>query len=64
MSDGFGPIINSTISLLHKTIKEQIEATDRQSNVMTKLTYAAVVLAIVQTGAAIVQVWLALRCSP
>ena len=57
----FDAITNGSIQRLHETIKQQIEATDRQTRTMTRLTYAAVVLAIVQTGAAIVQVWLAIK---
>lgn len=59
----FDAVVAGHIIQLHETIKTQIEATDRQTQVMTRLTYAAVVLAIVQTGAAIVQVWLAIMCT-
>ncbi len=57
----FGPVINSTIRHLHDTIQKQIDATNKQSRIMFWLTCAAFVLAIVQTIATIVQVWLAVR---
>lgn len=51
-------------TLLHQTIKQQIDATDRQSSVMTRLTWAAVALAVIQVIAAIIQVWLSFRQCP
>jgi hypothetical protein len=41
---------------LHETIKLQIEATDRQSKLITRLTWFMAVLAVIQTIAAVFQV--------
>ncbi|GAB7026399.1 hypothetical protein JCM15764A_16470 [Geotalea toluenoxydans] len=54
MSDQFGPIIDGSIRRL-------IDATNKSSSAMTRLTYVALILAAVQAGAAIIQVWLAFR---
>jgi hypothetical protein len=40
--------IHETLKLLHETIQKQIEATDKQSNIMVWLTIGLFVLAIVQ----------------
>jgi Mg2+ and Co2+ transporter CorA len=53
--------VHNAITLLHSTIKEQIEATNRQSKTMSALTWAAVLLAVVQVIGMIVQVWLVLH---
>lgn len=45
------------ITNLHKTIQKQIEAMNRQSRTMFWLTWAAVLLAVVQTGSSMIQVW-------
>jgi hypothetical protein len=40
--------VSPNIDSLHETIRLQIEATTKQSTVITRLTWAAVVLGIVQ----------------
>ena len=53
--------LNKTTNRLHDTIEVQIKATNRQSRIMFWLTCAAVLLAIVQTGSSVAQIWLAFR---
>lgn len=54
-------LVYSELKQLHDTIEEQISATNKQSRVMGFLTWAAVILAVVQTIGMVVQVWLAFR---
>ncbi|MBJ6752322.1 hypothetical protein [Geomonas anaerohicana] len=51
----------SALAGLKKAIEAQTNSTDKQSIVMTRLTWAAVILAIVQTGASVIQLWLTFR---
>jgi hypothetical protein len=43
-----GKDVSPNIDSLHETIRLQIEATNKQSTVITRLTWAAVFLGIVQ----------------
>ena len=50
-----------SVDALHETIRAQIEATNRQSIVFTRLTWIAVVLAIIQVLGMLVQIWVSLK---
>lgn len=52
---------NNLLSVLHETIAAQIKATNRQSVIFSRLTWAAVFLGFVQAAGTVVQVWLAVR---
>ena len=51
-----GQALYETIKL-HDTIKQQIEASNKQSDVIDKITKFMAVLAVIQTIATVVQVW-------
>jgi hypothetical protein len=46
---------------LHETIRLQIESTNKQSKVITRLTWTAVFLGLVQVFGMIVQIWISLK---
>ena len=54
-------VVASAVQHLRDATKLQTDAANRQSRVMTRLTWTTVVLAIVQAGASVIQVWLAFR---
>jgi hypothetical protein len=61
------PMVSATsrttaeIKELHETIRLQIEATNKQSKVITRLTWAAVFLGSVQVIGMVVQIWISIK---
>ena len=51
------PIAWSHLSRLNNSIQEQIKSTDKQSQVMNRLTWVAIALTFVQAIAAGIQIW-------
>jgi|NGEPerStandDraft_6_1074524.scaffolds.fasta_scaffold33084_1 hypothetical protein len=63
MSDVVRPSkpVAPSVDALHETIRAQIEATNRQSTVFMRLTWAAIFLGVIQAIGTVVQVWLTFK---
>ncbi len=57
------PVTHTTVEIkdLHKTIKMQIESTEKQSKLITRLTWTAVFLGLVQVIGMLVQIWISFK---
>ena len=56
-SGGISISDKESIEAVHKTLKEAIEATNKNSTSVNRLSVVAIVLASVQAVSAVVQIW-------